>query len=327
MAKRAELTGKRFGKLVVEEFVGIKNHGTLWKCRCDCGGYTIALAEKLNNGRKISCGCDTRERHSRGRIKDLTGKRFGRLVVLGLDHSKRRSYWKCRCDCGNEIVACADVLSGGLRRSCGCLKIHDLTGQKFGKLTVKSFSEVKDQVAIWECVCECGNAVKVQGGSLVTGGTRSCGCLKKENSAKTHELSHTRIYNIWKNMVRRCFCEDSGEYKNYGGRGITVCNAWIGEEGVKNFYDWSMENGYKEELTIDRIDVNGNYEPSNCRWADWETQNYNKRTTRRFSICGETKNLKEISEEYGIPLDKLRRKYYGVYVEEITIEELRELKK
>lgn len=327
MAKRAELTGRRFGKLVVEEFVGIKNQGTLWKCRCDCGGYTIAFAEKLNSGRKTSCGCDTSERRSKGRIKDLTGQRFGKLVVLGLDHSEKRSYWKCQCDCGKEVVACSDMLRSGTKRSCGCLKIHDLTGQKFGKLTVKCFLEIKNETAIWECVCECGNIIRVPNASLVTGGTRSCGCLKKENHTKKHELSHTRIYGIWKNMVARCFCENTEAYINYGGRGITICDEWLGEKGIKNFYNWAINNGYKDELTIDRIDVNGNYEPSNCRWSDWETQCYNKRITRRFLVCGEMKNLKEISEDYGIPLNKLRRKYYGVYVDEIPIEELMKLKR
>lgn len=328
MAKRAELEGKRFGKLKVIEFSGInKKYSTLWKCKCDCGNEVITTAYELQKGKKTSCGCDTKEKRSKARIKDLTGRRFGRLVVLEFSHTDRHSYWKCKCDCGNEVIACSDVLQSGLKRSCGCLKIHDLTGQRFGKLTVKALSEVKNRSAIWKCQCDCGNITEVLGNSLVSGGTRSCGCLIKETRPIKHGLADTRIYNIWKGMIRRCFHEESEEYPNYGGRGITVCKEWQGEEGASRFYKWSMENGYAENLTIDRKNTNGNYEPSNCRWTDWETQNYNKRNTRKFLVCGEIKNLKEISEEYGIPLRRLQKKYYGVYVDEITIEELNKLRR
>lgn len=330
MAKRAELTGKRFGKLTVEEFAGIKNYGTLWKCKCDCGNYAIVLAEKLNSGRKTSCGCDTNERRSKAKTKDLTGQRFGRLVVLGLDHSERRSYWKCRCDCGNELVACSDVLNTGMKKSCGCIRIKDISEQRFGRLIAKRLLRMENGNAIWECQCDCGNLTEVNRGSLVSGSTRSCGCLAKERASEIntkHGLSNEHIYNTWKSMIRRCTIKSDSQYKNYGARGIKVCSIWIGEQGLRNFYDWSVKNGVSDDLTIDRIDVNGNYEPSNCRWADWTTQNYNKRTTRRFLICGEVKNLKEISEEYGIPLQKLRRKYYGVYKEEISLEELQRLRR
>ncbi len=329
MAKRAELQGKRFGKLYVEEFAGIKNYGTLWRCRCDCGNYVIVLAEKLNNGRKTSCGCDSNERRSKAKIRDLTGKRFGKLVVTGLDHSARRSHWKCRCDCGNEIVACADVLQHGYKKSCGCAKINDISGQRFGRLIAKKFVRVEKKCALWECECDCGNTAIIRENSLVSGGTRSCGCLAKEKAIEIctkHGMSESYLYNTWKAMIRRCYSEKDENYNNYGGRGIEVCQEWQGEQGLLNFVEWSERNGCNEDLTIDRIDNDGNYEPSNCRWADWITQCYNKRTTRRFLVCGEIKNLKEISEEYGIPLQKLRSRYYGIYKREIPIEELQKLR-
>lgn len=143
MAKRAELQGKRFGKLYVEEFAGIKNYGTVWRCRCDCGNYVIVLAEKLNNGRKTSCGCDSNERRSKAKIRDLTGKRFGKLVVTGLDHSDRRSHWKCRCDCGNEKIALSHYLKNGRTNNCGCQTskkkakaktVHGLNGTRIRKV-------------------------------------------------------------------------------------------------------------------------------------------------------------------------------------------------
>lgn len=330
MAKRAELQGKRFGKLFVEEFVGIKNYGTLWKCRCDCGNYTIALAEKLNSGKKTSCGCDSNERRSKAKIRDLTGKRFGKLIVLGLDHSNVRSYWKCACDCGNEVVACTSVLQQGYKKSCGCAKIKDISEQRFGRLIAKRLLRVERRNAVWECQCDCGKIVEVRESSLISGGTQSCGCLAKERGIETntkHGMSGSHLYNTWKSMIRRCYSEKDENYKDYGGRGIKVCEQWKGENGLKNFCEWSERNGCSDKLTIDRINTNGDYDPSNCRWADWETQNYNKRTTRRFLVCGEIKNLKEISEEYGIPIQKLRDKYYGVYKEEISIEELKRLRR
>lgn len=329
MSKRAELKGKRFGKLTVEEFAGIKNYATLWKCKCDCGNYTIAIAEKLNRGLKTSCGCDTKERRSKANMKDLTGKRFGRLAVLGLDHSERMTYWRCRCDCGNELVVKSNMLHSGMKKSCGCMRIRDISEQRFGRLVAKKLLRVEDRHAVWECQCDCGETVEINVNSLVSGRTKSCGCLLRERAIETkttHGLSNSYIYNTWKSMIRRCTVKSDRQYKNYGGRGIKVCEEWKGKKGLKNFNDWSMENGYADNLTIDRIDNDGNYDPSNCRWADWETQCYNKRTTRRFLVCGEVKNLKEISEEYKIPLQKLRRKYYGVYVEEIKLDELQRLK-
>lgn len=328
MAKRAELKGKKFGKLFVEEFSGINNrNSTLWKCKCDCGNTVIITAEKLNSGKKTSCGCDTRERRSKKMVKNLTGKRFGKLVVLEFDHSDGRSYWKCKCDCGNEIVVVSNLLKSGLRKSCGCLKRNDLTGKRFGRLVVKRLiGSNNERVSVWECECDCGKITKVRGSSLVSGKTTSCGCYAVEMHPVKHGMANTIIYNTWKGMIRRCYCENDSSYENYGGRGIKVCEKWQGEKGLYNFVKWSTENGYSEDLTIDRIDVNGNYEPSNCRWTNWETQNYNKRTTRRFWVCGELLTLKEISEGYGVPLEKLRRKYYGVYIEEISSTDLIKLR-
>lgn len=197
-------------------------------------------------------------------------------------------------------------------------KAVDLTGRKFNRLTVarKSNEKYDGRHAFWECDCICGNKIIVRKDSLISGHSQSCGCYLKEKyndgHLKTHGMSKTKIYKIWIGMKSRCYVKSNEAYSLYGGRGIKMCNQWL--EDFMNFYAWSINNGYDEvknrtEQSIDRIDVDGNYEPSNCRWADCEIQNYNKRDTQRVVICGKSKTLLEISREYGVPISTLRGRY------------------
>jgi len=191
-------------------------------------------------------------------------------------------------------------------------RIKDLTGMKFGRLTVIGFSHMKNG-SYWHCVCECGEKRIVQGVNLRIGKTKSCGCSLKDRQklaaigakiANTkHGESKSRLYDIRIGMIQRCCNSNNPEYKYYGGRGITICNEWI--ESYEAFRKWALENGYTDNLSIDRIDSNGNYEPSNCRWADTKTQSMNKRNTRNVTINGETKHLKEWAKIYGIAITTL----------------------
>ncbi len=158
----------------------------------------------------------------------------------------------------------------------------DLTGQRFGRLTVvERHGKGTDGHALWLCVCECGETTIAASNDLTLGKKKSCGCLRKQiNSTihKTHGKKNTKLYYVWQRMKQRCHYPKSKDFSFYGGRGITVCEEW--KNNFQAFYDWAMSNGYFDGLTLDRIDVNGNYEPSNCRWVTMKVQCNNRRPRR-----------------------------------------------
>lgn len=194
-------------------------------------------------------------------LQDLAGKRFGRLVAIRLSNrrSGRKTYWDCKCDCGNLKTVRTDILKNGTTLSCGCLK--------------------KEQDKI----------------NLPNGQGRV-----------KHGFSRTRIYNIWENMHSRCENPANTRYADYGGRGIKVCSQW---KSVKNFISWAYFHGYQSNLTIDRVNVNGNYEPSNCRWVDLETQANNKRNNVFIEYKGKSQTIPQWAKELGIDQGLIRNRY------------------
>lgn len=220
------------------------------------------------------------------------GDRFGKLTVIELSEDnkdKRKRKWLCVCDCGNETIATQRVLFEGTKKSCGCLigknTYKDLTGKKFGMLTVLYRVENKKNHVFYKCVCDCGNYKIADAARLKSGETWNCGC--KNKNSYIHGYRNTRLYRTWIGMKTRCFNPNTPFYKHYGGRGITVCEEWKDpENGFQNFAKWAIENGWDEkknrfEQSIDRIDVNGNYCPENCRFADIKTQNNNQRRSKK----------------------------------------------
>lgn len=183
-------------------------------------------------------------------------------------------------------------------------KFIDRTGQKFGRLTlIERVENNKFNQVQWKCRCDCGKEVIVKAYSLTTGQTKSCGCLKKEqnyiNIAKVkHNMTNTRLYNIWRNMKSRCLNPNNKRHKFYFDKGITVCDEW--KNDFMNFYNWAINNGYRDNLTIDRINNNGNYEPKNCRWATITEQNNNQSNNIRIKYNESEYTLSELSKIYNI---------------------------
>ena len=240
------------------------------------------------------------------RAIDLTNQRFGRLVAIQSVGSRHGNmYWLCECDCGNTKEIAANSLRRGTTISCGCYHnevIKDnLIGKKYGRLTViAEAGRCGSRGVIWKCRCDCGNETNVKEVCLKSGETKSCGCLHREISKQiktTHGMSRTRLYKEWRNAKTRCENPNTPYYHEYGGRGIKFSSEW---DDFVNFRDWAQSNGYDDSLTLDRIDVNGDYEPSNCRWISNAEQQLNKRNNHLLTFKGKTQTLTEWARELGI---------------------------
>ena len=177
----------------------------------------------------------------------------------------------------------------------------DLTGQTFGHWKVLKRADNRKKIVMWLCKCDCGTEKIVQGTSLKNGTSNSCGCHSSrlsENHHKTHGLTNTKLYRVWQRMKNATTNVNNQDYKHYGKKGVMVCSEWF--DNFLNFYNWSITNGYKEGLTIDRIDNNGNYEPNNCRWTTQkvQTNNYSKNILLEYD--NEIHTIAEWAEIIGI---------------------------
>ncbi len=194
------------------------------------------------------------------------------------------------------------------------MKKQDITGRQFGKLTAVAFSKEYrypngERGEEWLCQCSCGNQLTVLRKNLLNGNSTSCGCTRIEKSVARltkHAGRHTRLYNTWCSMKSRCCSDTDQNYQDYGGRGITVCDAWLND--FDEFRRWALSNGYDDNLTIDRIDVNRGYEPGNCRWTTRSVQANNRRNTIYITHNGETHTCAEWSKITGINYDTLHNR-------------------
>jgi hypothetical protein len=186
---------------------------------------------------------------------------------------------------------------------------NNIIGKRFGNLVVISQSEdyiTKDGTKRKQylCKCDCGNKKIILGYSLFTNNTKSCGCLSSINTIHRntkHGKSNTRLYSIYRGMKARCYYKSERSYKDYGGKGIIICKEWLNSDtGFINFYNWAIKNGYKNNLTIDRINNDINYSPDNCRWVDMNTQANNHTNNRLLTYKGDTKTIKQWSEITGL---------------------------
>lgn len=195
-------------------------------------------------------------------------------------------------------------------------KCVSLIGKKFNRLTVvKRVIKNNDKHIYYLCKCDCGGEKIVRQDHLSRNNIVSCGCYNREQSSirckylgkqnVKHNLSHSRLYRIYAQIKTRCYNAKSPNFKYYGARGIKVCNEWLGENGFLNFYNWATNNGYDENLSIDRINVDRNYEPSNCKWSDNVEQANNKRNNHYVFYKGNKVTISQLSRMIKINRDVL----------------------
>ena len=198
-------------------------------------------------------------------------------------------------------------------------KTKDLTGQRFGSLVaIELANKPPMKNAIWKCRCDCGKYVNIYAQNLIKGKSKSCGCNRAKyvsDSKIKHGKRYTRIYGIWSGMKARCYSVSDCNYPNWGGRGIVMCDEW--KDNFESFYNWAINNGYSDNLSIDRINNDGNYEPSNCRWVTQAEQNRNRRDNVYLTYNGETMTCAEWSRELGLYVGTVNNRLHkGYSVEE-----------
>ena len=269
---------------------------------------------------------------------DRTGKKYGRITVIRLK-SRNPVKWLCSCHCGKSVVVDSCSLGSGNTKSCGCLnrdtasafckkRFKDIApGTRFGNLVVtrKSKKKLYDHGTYWVCRCDCGKEIIGWGTRLRAGRHTHCGCKTSEIVSvlrTVHGYSRHPAYRVCIGMIRRCYDPKTDSYPNYGGRGIKVCDEW--REHPDKFVEWSLANGYRRGLSIDRFPYNdGDYTPENCRWATQKEQARNTRSNNLITWRGETKTIVEWSEITGIKYHTINKRItkYGWSVDEaMTLE-------
>lgn len=253
------------------------------------------------------------------KLWDPVGDKIGKLTVLReVEHQvhpngKTSRRFECVCDCGNHSFVIIEDLKRNTIHSCGhCGRPSNeyevKPGSRYGRLVViREGNDTKDcygrRVRMVECKCDCGKTHIVPFRDLRYGNVKSCGCLAVEKFTERftkHGLSHKHpLYHIWKGMRSRCMSKSSHAYRDYGGRGITLCDEW--KSDFKSFYDWSLQNGWSEDKSIDRIDNNKGYSPDNCRYTDRFTQARNKRSNLEVVYKGRKWHcLAQFCEDLGL---------------------------
>ena len=306
ITKYDDLSGKRFGKLTAEKYIGDR----YWLCRCDCGGTKEVCSSHLKSGSVKNCGCEKVKRYD-----DLSGKRFGKLTAekyVGLRN------WRCKCDCGNTILAKSNNLKAGRVKSCGCLRerYSDMVGKTIGKLTLLEYKGDGK----WRCSCShCGkkNIYLEEDVDMINDSNSSCDSHPEYGLNKKHGFWNTnysegkmKFYKMWQGMKARCSNPNLKDYKNYGGRGITYDIKWENFlEFKKDMYlKYLYANKHLKMInpSIERVDVNGNYCKENCCFIELKNQLKNTRNVREFiatspeGINTKEKNVAEFSDKHGL---------------------------
>ena len=268
-------------------------------------------------------------------VEHNIGKKFNHLLILSMGEraSDGKKTFIVQCDCGTIKQIRANAVLSGKTVSCGCFakakarehiyknvlpKVkkkklkYDLRGKRFGRLLVTKRAPNKNGRVAWHCVCDCGNHIVTLSQHLLSGQTKSCGCYNRELAGKRlHDMNKadydtsTRLYQTWKNMKSRCSSSAKGiSRKRYFERGITVCDSW--KNSYTEFMNWAYANGYRDDLTIDRIDNDGNYEPSNCRWVNRVVQANNMSTNHLVKYRNQTHTIAEWARILNLSYDTIK---------------------
>lgn len=295
-----DFLGRRFGYLTVIDFKFAENENMFYsyKCRCDCGKEIIASRTALQ--KKVRFACD----ECQTRYKSLQGVRSGLLTVIG--NGKKYNSLKCCCECARLVEVSIEDFTEGRAKMCDENCSANLAKKKFGHLIVIELAPHDQNGNVqWLCRCDCGNEIIVPSKSLIKGDIKSCGC--------TRIRTKSDLKKTWNAIKQRCFNPNNIAYKNYGGRGITMYPDWV--DDFQAFYDYlsQLEHFDDKAYTLDRIDVNGNYEPDNLRWADAKTQARNKQNNHLVQYEGEMITIAEASERSGIPQGVLSQRLKNVF--------------
>lgn len=276
-------------------------------CRCECGNERYVHRSTLRTASIQDCGC------GRFMLDKCIGLKFGKLTVVSAKKDTNRkgtTICHCICECGNESDVPLSALKAGQSRSCGCQHKFDFSKYKDkiynGNKIVELIDSEKKTIL---CECSCGNKftcrifdLTCQKSPILNCG--KCGIVLEKPIKAFRKYRVSRLENIYYKMLRRCYNSNDQDFLRYGGRGISVCDEW--QQSFNNFRSWALDNGYQEDLTIDRIDVNGNYEPSNCRWATRKEQSNNTRRTKKYNFNGGLYTASEIADMIGINYGTLK---------------------
>jgi len=264
----------------------------------------------------------------------MEGQKHERLKIISYEG---HGMYFCNCDCGKETIKNGSDIRRGRIKSCGCMlnekNSFDLIGKKINRLTILiELGKNKKGKTEFLCQCDCGEFKAYEGRQLKSGEIKTCGnhlveFIKSANI--THGDTGTRIYRIHANMLQRCGNSNDKNFSDYGGRGISVCTEWSGDNGYTIFKKWALDNKYDDSLSIDRVDVNGDYEPNNCRWASNEAQQRNKRNTKFYTYDNKTQSLIEWAEEYDLNYNSLwkRMNKYSYNIEKALTYNIEKIKK
>lgn len=252
------------------------------------------------------------------KMKNMIGEKLGSLEIIGLSETeltkKGTRKWICKCECGNIVYYETRVWNDLKKRvpntSCGCRHYGGTrVGECYGDLVIIKENTNREEIGTreWVCKCKyCGEEKILKTGYLWRYKNYKCSYLLKLESKQKKRIARTL-----QRMKQRCYDIDCVDYKNYGARGITICDEWLDKEnGLSNFREWSLKNGYADNLSIDRIDNNKSYSPDNCRWVDSYIQNNNKRSNRIITYMGKTQVLKQWCRELNLPYRKTHKRLY-----------------